>query len=419
MKWPRREGKTLSAGSAWTKIASYFNDSDVEPARIVSLGHCYHDNSLWRLTRDDGSFYIPEWDIQIGSMSYPFGIDLEVAPKRGVELWAKNNDVASHVYEGVLIYEGTYDQRAFIGSERCEKTFGMTVTTLGDISTDLIPAITNTYKLGSATKFWLDLYLRNLYADTLKSNLACDDGVTIDGIDLSAADPLTQYLLKSGSIALITTRDHHLLTGLLDDDHTQYALVSEPLLTTHKTATPIDHPDESITAAKIANRTRYIALQCLNFYKIAGVKDTWTWVDCSGSAYDNQKVIGIAFDPATDEMAFCGGIKLPEDFVTGNITFKIVWNTLATDVTKKVYWFATVAKLVAGSLISNVGDAAALCAVPSATARTVAISTLGTLALTAGDVIAITVWRYASHASDTCAVDANFIGLILEYTADS
>jgi len=32
----------------------------------------------------------------------------------------------------------------------------------------------------------------------------------------------TQYVLKSGSLTQITTRDHDLLSGILDDDHTQY-----------------------------------------------------------------------------------------------------------------------------------------------------------------------------------------------------
>ena len=36
---------------------------------------------------------------------------------------------------------------------------------------------------------------------------------------------LSGYLLKSGSIADITTKDHHLLTGLTDDDHSIYPLL--------------------------------------------------------------------------------------------------------------------------------------------------------------------------------------------------
>ena len=35
----------------------------------------------------------------------------------------------------------------------------------------------------------------------------------------------TRYLQLSGSIASITIRDHHLLTGLTDDDHSQYPLL--------------------------------------------------------------------------------------------------------------------------------------------------------------------------------------------------
>jgi len=37
---------------------------------------------------------------------------------------------------------------------------------------------------------------------------------------------LSGYVLKSGSLTQITTRDHDLLTGLTDDDHTQYALLA-------------------------------------------------------------------------------------------------------------------------------------------------------------------------------------------------
>src|SRR3990167_8048868 len=44
--------------------------------------------------------------------------------------------------------------------------------------------------------------------------------------NLTTGDPHTQYLLESGSISSITTRDHDLLTGLIDDDHTQYALLA-------------------------------------------------------------------------------------------------------------------------------------------------------------------------------------------------
>jgi len=69
---------------------------------------------------------------------------------------------------------------------------------MGEISTDLVPKIDNTYKLGLSDKRWLEAYLTYLYAGTLKQNLACYPGVTIDGKDLDAADPFTQYVKKAG-----------------------------------------------------------------------------------------------------------------------------------------------------------------------------------------------------------------------------
>ena len=73
----------------------------------------------------------------------------------------------------------------------------------------------------------------------------------------ASADDHTGYRLESADHTHQATGaqagqlDHGLaLTGLADDDHTQYALDTD--LTTHKTAATLDHPDLSVTAAKMA-----------------------------------------------------------------------------------------------------------------------------------------------------------------------
>ena len=45
-----------------------------------------------------------------------------------------------------------------------------TITFNGEIASDIIPDATNTYNLGSATKRWNEVYVRNFNASNINTN---------------------------------------------------------------------------------------------------------------------------------------------------------------------------------------------------------------------------------------------------------
>jgi len=98
-----------------------------------------------------------------------------------------------------------------------------------DVAANLDPTVDNTYDLGESSLRWQDLYLSGGISDgsveiLIADLLAFRDAVTgANAGDVLFYDLATSRYLPS---APDTEIDHGVISGLLDDDHTQYALLA-------------------------------------------------------------------------------------------------------------------------------------------------------------------------------------------------
>jgi len=186
----RHSGLTLAAGSGWTVINHYYNKSDKE-ASVVAFGHAWYSQSKWRFKVHAQlvPFVMPNpFSNQFATLANPRTLVVPIPPQQKFEVEAKNDSGNPHVYESILEYDGEPDVSALEGEEVTTEAAVQQswLVSMGEITTDLIPQLDATLSLGSSSKKWLNAHLANLYAGTLKQNLACDAGITIDGYDISA-----------------------------------------------------------------------------------------------------------------------------------------------------------------------------------------------------------------------------------------
>lgn len=202
----RHSGLTLAAGSGWTVINHYYNKSDKE-ASVLAFGHAWYSSSKWRF-KVHGQlvpFVMPNpFSNQFATLANPRTLVVSIPPQQKFEVEAKNDSGNPHVYESILEYDGEPDVSVPEGEEVTTEAAVQQswLVSMGEITTDLIPQLDATLSLGSSSKKWLNAYLANLYAGTLKQNLACDAGITIDGVDIS--NPITQSA-QASAFDLIST----------------------------------------------------------------------------------------------------------------------------------------------------------------------------------------------------------------------
>ena len=69
------------------------------------------------------------------------------------------------------------------------------LTINADVASNLIPDVSNTYNLGSATKRWNNAYANNLTVD----NLTLSGNITVQGLNLTARPGKVIYVATNGS----------------------------------------------------------------------------------------------------------------------------------------------------------------------------------------------------------------------------
>ena len=67
------------------------------------------------------------------------------------------------------------------------------ITFNAEINSNIIPDATNTYSLGSATKYWSDVRTQNFFADTVTT-----DSITVDGVDIALRQGNIFYVAENG-----------------------------------------------------------------------------------------------------------------------------------------------------------------------------------------------------------------------------
>jgi hypothetical protein len=127
----------------------------------------------------------------------------------------------------------------------------------------------------------------------------------------------------------------------------------------------------------------------------------------------------LAFDPTNDENAYWT-FRMPGAYASGG-TLKLLWT--ADTITGAVVWGGRVAAITAGDVDTPLEHVAAAPVVVTTNVNTVEARrltettiTLGMDGAAAGDLVVVRIFRNASNASDTCAVDAELVAAGLDFT---
>jgi len=112
-----------------------------------------------------------------------------------VEIFADTNVTGNIVATGSI----TADGNITIGDADTDN-----ITFNAEVASDIIPDITNTYSLGSATKQWQDIRTQNFFAGSITTT-----SIDVDGIDLA---------LRQGNIYYVAENGSDLLTGTHPND---------------------------------------------------------------------------------------------------------------------------------------------------------------------------------------------------------
>ena len=67
------------------------------------------------------------------------------------------------------------------------------ITFNAEINSNIIPDATNTYSLGSTTKYWSDVRTQNFFANTVTT-----DSITVDGVDIALRQGNIFYVAENG-----------------------------------------------------------------------------------------------------------------------------------------------------------------------------------------------------------------------------
>ena len=101
-----------------------------------------------------------------------------------VEIFANTNVTGNIVATGNI----TADGNITLGDADTDN-----VTFNAEINSNIIPDATNTYSLGSATKYWSDVRTQNFFAGTVTT-----DSITVDGVDIALRQGNIKYVAENG-----------------------------------------------------------------------------------------------------------------------------------------------------------------------------------------------------------------------------
>jgi len=101
-----------------------------------------------------------------------------------VEIFANTNVTGNIVATGNI----TADGNITLGDADTDN-----VTFNAEINSNIIPDATNTYSLGSATKYWADVRTQNFFAGTVTT-----DSITVDGVDIALRQGNLYYVSENG-----------------------------------------------------------------------------------------------------------------------------------------------------------------------------------------------------------------------------
>ena len=101
-----------------------------------------------------------------------------------VEIFANTNVTGNIVATGNI----TADGNITLGDADTDN-----VTFNAEINSNIIPDATNTYSLGSATKYWSDVRTQNFFAGTVTT-----DSITVDGVDIALRQGNILYVAENG-----------------------------------------------------------------------------------------------------------------------------------------------------------------------------------------------------------------------------
>ena len=101
-----------------------------------------------------------------------------------VEIFANTNVTGNVVATGNI----TADGNITIGDADTDN-----ITFNAEINSNIIPDATNTYSLGSTTKYWSDVRTQNFFANTVTT-----DSITVDGVDIALRQGNIFYVAENG-----------------------------------------------------------------------------------------------------------------------------------------------------------------------------------------------------------------------------
>jgi hypothetical protein len=173
-----------------------------------------------------------------------------------------------------------------------------------------------------------------------------------------------------------------------------------------------NHHSQAHGASDHDNRTRLLWLP-------AGVFTAGAGSPALAAQGANTRYRAWALDAATLESVITE-LVMPSDYVAGAITAKVHWTNLGAG-SGNVYWVVAAKNQAAASNLDSTTYTSGNDIV-AAPAQDVLKTTTSALAFTpsaADALVVVRVTRLASDGNDTLANDAGFLGISLEYTADS
>lgn len=227
----------------------------------------------------------------------------------------------------------------------------------------------------------------------------------------------------------VTGLDHGTLTGLTDDDHTQYlkekasgGVASEVPTHTHAGASnagTVAHTDLTSVGANDHHNQVHGASDHTDITRYVFISPSMMTVD-DATAINNEGstpdlISRISFPEASNRSGALFSWMVPSDWASGAIVPTLIW--AAGTSTGDVRWIVSMSEIAAGDNPAEAsGTTASLTVADSTTAKYSSLA--GITPTAAGNLIKFNVERNANNAADTATGNVFLYGVRLEYTAN-
>jgi hypothetical protein len=158
------------------------------------------------------------------------------SPSEGMAVWIEATD-GLKVYNGSawVTFGSTIDHGNLNGLGDDDHTIYLLASGARALTGHLTPDGGNTYDLGASGDEWKDLYLSGNFRDNGNLVTVAQCKTAYDHSQLTTGNPHSIDILD------LSTKDHHSLDGLADDDHSQYLNIARHDLTARHGSSVVDH----------------------------------------------------------------------------------------------------------------------------------------------------------------------------------